>query len=282
MAMDNPPVVAMMRALNQGAEDIWLRTHQQWPDINIDVVAHIGSTNTALMDVARAGQLTHTRVMLAAEQTQGRGRLGKPWLTRVGDALTFSIALPWPASLPLAGLSLATGVAITRALEATPHTNTDRFTPRIKWPNDIWVNDQKLAGILVEVCGQAQQRCVVIGVGVNLYPPTGVLSHSGVAPTGLANYMGDGVPPDASAVVSNCVVQLVNMLRQFKRNGFETFAAEFDALDALKGRALHLSDGSQGTALGVDAEGGLRLQGASGAVQTIISQEVSVRPCVSP
>jgi BirA family biotin operon repressor/biotin-[acetyl-CoA-carboxylase] ligase len=178
-------------------------------------------------------------------------------------------------------LSLATGVAITRALEATPHTNTDRFTPRIKWPNDIWVNDQKLAGILVEVCGQAQQRCVVIGVGVNLYPPTGVLSHSGVAPTGLVNYMGDGVPPDASAVVSNCVVQLVNMLRQFKRNGFETFAAEFDALDALKGRALHLSDGSQGTALGVDAEGGLRLQGASGAVQTIISQEVSVRPCVS-
>jgi BirA family biotin operon repressor/biotin-[acetyl-CoA-carboxylase] ligase len=94
--------------------------------------------------------------------------------------------------------------------------------------------------------------------------------------------MGDGVPPDASAVVSNCVVQLVNMLRQFKRNGFETFAAEFDALDALKGRALHLSDGSQGTALGVDAEGGLRLQGASGGLQTIISQEVSVRPCVSP
>ena len=279
--MADTPTQTMMRALNSAAETIWLRTHQQWPSVSIDVVPDIASTNTALMDVARTGQLLGPRVMLAASQTAGRGRLGKPWQTSVGDALTFSMALPWPSPYPLAGLSLATGVTITKALLATPEVDRQRFRPRIKWPNDIWVDDQKLAGILVEVCGQDQQRCVVIGVGINLVAPTGVLSHNGVAPTGLAAYAQAHTPPSASDVVSNCVAALAAMTADFVQQGFAAFAESFDALDALKGRALHLSDGSQGLGLGVDSQGGLRIKSKSGDVLTIISQEVSVRPCVS-
>lgn len=278
--MADTPTHTMMRALNSAAEAIWLRTHQQWPNVSIDVLPEVGSTNTALMDVARSGQLDAPRVMLAASQTAGRGRLGKPWQTRVGDALTFSVALPWPSPLPLLGLSLATGVAITQTLQATTGLNA-AFAPRIKWPNDIWVDDHKLAGILVEVCGQDAQRCVVLGVGINITPPADVLSHNGVAPTGLAQHLQANAPINTSEVVASCVAALALMLGQFEHHGFAPFVQSFEKLDALKGRALHLSDGTQGIGLGVDSHGGLRLQSGSGDVQTIISQEVSVRPCVS-
>jgi BirA family transcriptional regulator, biotin operon repressor / biotin---[acetyl-CoA-carboxylase] ligase len=272
----------MMRALNRSAEDIWVRLHQQWPDLSIDVLPEVGSTNSALMDVARLGQLGSPRVMLTAEQTHGRGRLGKQWQTRVGDAITLSIALPWPHPRPLAGLSLATGVAVVHGLLATPDIDAQAFTPRIKWPNDIWVSDHKLAGILVEVCGQGEQRCVVIGVGINLVPPEGdhARSHNGVAPTGLNAYMPDRLKPQASAVATACVVHVAAMLQRFETSGFAAFQSDFDVLDALRGRLLHLSDGNRGTGAGVDSQGGLQLHSESGALQIIISQEVSVRPCL--
>ncbi|UFS55805.1 biotin--[acetyl-CoA-carboxylase] ligase [Comamonadaceae bacterium M7527] len=278
--MAHTPTQTMMRALNSAAEAIWLRTHQQWPNVSIDVVPEVGSTNTALMTVARSGDLNAPRVMLTASQTAGRGRLGKPWQTRVGDALTFSVALPWPGSLPLLGLSLATGVAIAQTLRTTKGLNNG-VAPRIKWPNDIWIDDHKLAGILVEVCGQDAQRCVVLGVGINITPPDGVLSHNGVVPTGLAQHLQADAALDISEVVASCVAALAAMLGQFEQHGFAPFVPSFEALDALKGRALHLSDGTQGIGIGVDSHGGLRLQSDSGDIQTIISQEVSVRLCVS-
>lgn len=278
--MADSPTQAMMRALNSAAEAIWLRTHQQWPNVSIDVVPEVGSTNTALMDAARSAGLSAPRVMLTASQTAGRGRLGKPWQTRAGDALTFSVALPWPGSLPLLGLSLATGVAIAQTLRATTGLKAG-VAPSIKWPNDIWINDHKLAGILVEVCGQDAQRCVVLGVGINITPPQGVQSHNGVAPTGLAQHLQANKALNISEVVASCVAALATMLDQFAHQGFAPFAQSFEALDALKGRALHLSDGTQGIGVGVDSHGGLRLRSDTGDIQTIISQEVSVRLCVS-
>lgn len=278
--MADSPTQTMMRALNSAAECIWLQTHQQWPNVSIDVLPEVGSTNTALMDVARSGHLSAPRVMLAASQTAGRGRLGKPWQTCVGDALTFSVALPWPSPQPLLGLSLATGVVIAQTLQATAGLRAD-FAPRIKWPNDIWVADHKLAGMLVEVCGQEAQRCVVLGVGINIQPPAGVLGHNGVAPTGLAQYLAVNAQLNISEVVASCVAALSVMLGRFERHGLSPFVQSFEALDALKGRSLQLSDGTQGVGMGVDAHGGLRIQSEPGNIQTIISQEVSVRPCAS-
>jgi BirA family transcriptional regulator, biotin operon repressor / biotin---[acetyl-CoA-carboxylase] ligase len=132
----------------------------------VDVVARTGSTNADLLAAARAGATAGT-VLVAEEQTAGRGRLDRSWQSRAGAALTFSVLLR-PAGVPAASrgwLPLLTGVAVASALQAA--TGIDVC---LKWPNDVLAaggvpgQPGKLAGILAELAGDA----IVIGIGLNV------------------------------------------------------------------------------------------------------------------
>jgi BirA family biotin operon repressor/biotin-[acetyl-CoA-carboxylase] ligase len=131
----------------------------------VDVVAHTGSTNADLLAAARAGASTGT-VLVAEEQTAGRGRLDRSWQSEPGAALTFSVLLR-PATVPPASrgwLPLLTGVAVASALRAS--TGVDVM---LKWPNDVLAGPSartsgKLAGILAEQTADA----IVIGIGLNV------------------------------------------------------------------------------------------------------------------
>ena len=268
---------AALQALTRQAEGIWQAVYPQWPDFSVEVLPSIASTNTELMRRARAGERAPT-LLVALEQSAGRGRRGKTWHSRPGGSLTFSLGLPFqPADW--SGLSLTVGVSLAESL----HPEL-----RLKWPNDLWWRGRKLGGILIEAATLGAQRYAVIGVGLNvelpepaqLRPDAGLVDEAAavalppVPPAALCELLAGR---DAGQWLAAVVPALVQDLQAFERAGFAAFAARFAARDALAGLELRLSDGQQGLAAGVGPDGALRLQTASGLVD-ITSAEVSVRP----
>ena len=266
------------------------------PGFTVEILPQIDSTNTELMRRARAGCMEPV-LLVAEQQTAGRGRLGRQWFSgadgaSVGasfadgpplgettpsggsaahavasvGALTFSLGLPLSPQ-DWSGLSLAVGLSVVQSL----HPDL-----RLKWPNDVWLHDRKLAGILIETASLGDLRYAVVGVGINIRERSA---------TGLATppaWLGEVLPGvDGPQALLRIVAPLVQALKAFEAQGFAPFQARFNERDALAGLAVTLSDGVSGTALGVDGVGALRLQTAQG-VKKITSSEVSVRPLSPP
>jgi BirA family biotin operon repressor/biotin-[acetyl-CoA-carboxylase] ligase len=246
-------------------EDIWQAVEPLLPGFTVEVLPQVDSTNSELMRRARAGRLDPI-LLVAQSQTAGRGRLGRGWASSPGDSLTFSLGLPL-APADWAGLSLAVGVAIAEALH-----------PRIaiKWPNDLWLGDRKLAGILIETAAAPgdvrSPRYAVIGVGINMRAP-GPGDYS-IAPAALGELL-PGI--EAGDALLRIARPLVESVKAFEAVGFTPFRARFDARDLLRDRIVTLSDGRTGTAHGTTEHGGLLVHTAAG-MATVTSSEVSVRP----
>jgi BirA family biotin operon repressor/biotin-[acetyl-CoA-carboxylase] ligase len=248
------------------AEAIWQELYPVLPDFTVEILPEIDSSNTELMRRARAGRIEPT-LLVAERQTEGRGRQGRNWRSAPRDTLTFSLGLPM-APRDWSGLSLVVGVAIAEAL----HPDLG-----LKWPNDLWWHDRKIGGILVETAGSGDagsERSVVVGVGLNITAPA-VTDGLRTPPAGLRELM-PGIT--ATAALGAIVPPLVRALLDFTEHGFAPWQARFAARDVLRGRAVTLSDGRQGTAASVDAEGVLQLRAASGEWESVRSAEVSVRP----
>jgi len=250
-----------------GAEALWEAVAPLLPGFTIEILPEVDSTNSELMRRARAGRAEPV-LLVAEHQSAGRGRLGRAWASAPGDSLTFSLGLPL-APADWSGLSLAVGVSLAESL----HPDLC-----LKWPNDLWLADRKLAGILIETAsfgaGGAAARQAVIGVGINIAPrPAGGLS---TPPAALRELLPD---IDAPGALSRVVPGLVRDVLAFAQAGFAPFHARFDARDALRGRAVTLSDGTSGTAAGVAGDGSLLVHTAAG-LHAVGSSEVSVRPAV--
>jgi BirA family transcriptional regulator, biotin operon repressor / biotin---[acetyl-CoA-carboxylase] ligase len=270
------------------AETIWEQVAPLLPNFTVEVLPEIDSTNTELMRRAKAGQIEPI-LLVAEKQTAGRGRLGREWhdlSERSGSdsipTLTFSLGMPL-SPVDWSGMSLAVGISIAQSLH-----------PRIglKWPNDLWVDGQKLAGILIETCsiGAAAQggarRYVVIGVGINIAQPTMTPSTAAallrIPATCLQALLETSTAPDALLSIA---LPLVQTMLTFSRLGFSPFASHFNALDVLRGKQIDVLNKltevstkmptSTGLALGVNAKGELMLQTTVG-LQTINSSEVSI------
>ncbi|MFG5778591.1 biotin--[acetyl-CoA-carboxylase] ligase [Comamonas sp. J-3] len=281
----------MSEPIRWPAEAIWQAVEPQLPGFTIEIVPSIDSTNTELMRRAREGR-QEPILLVAEQQTAGRGRLGRPWRSAVGDSLMFSLGLPL-APADWSGLSLAVGVSVAESLQPQlPAAGSS--TPRIglKWPNDLWLSgDHKLAGILVETASfiapggqpafgayggaldaQKSPRYVVVGIGINVRAPEG----DGLSTVPGSLQMVDG-RWDAPQALQAVVPPLITTLQAFARQGFAPLQQRFAQRDALAGRAVSLSDGSAGTAQGVAADGALQVQTAGGVV-AVTSSEISVRP----
>lgn len=244
-----------------------------WPGgVGVEVWPELDSTNSELMRRARAGR--QEPVLLVAEtQTAGRGRLGRQWhnaTAAVGSGLSFSLGLPLPHG-DLTGLSLAVGVMLAQALHEAL---------QIKWPNDLWWQQRKLAGILIEsplpsaptADTQAVPRYVVIGVGVNVAMVQAADLRT--PPAAVQEWW-----PQASApeLLLRIAPALVAGLQRYAHQGWPAFAADYAQRCCLQGKAVACSDGVQGVVLGVDDAGALRLQTTDGE-QRVVAGEVSVRP----
>lgn len=237
------------------------------PGFTVEVVPEIASTNSELMRRAREGR-TEPVLLVAEHQTAGRGRLGRGWVSHAGESLTFSLGLPL-APADWSGLSLAVGVSLAESLH-----------PRIqlKWPNDLWLADRKLAGVLIETAsfGEAgvSRRYAVIGIGINIAARD--VAGLAISPAALRELL-PGVAP--GEVLLRVAAPLVQAVQAFETFGFAPFQARFNARDALRDRAVVLSDGTKGTAHGA-SEAGALLVHTAGGMNTVTSSEVSVRPAV--
>ena len=230
------------------------------PAIAVEVTDQVDSTSTELLRRAARRDI-HGAVLAAEWQTAGRGRRGRVWTAVAGGSLTFSLGWRFEQGAGfVAGLSLAVGVAVVRALEAEGLSGVE-----LKWPNDLVHRHLKVGGILVELNGDALgPSTVVVGVGLNIRLPQNVKRDIAQPVSDLATVAGRGAPPiDRNKLLARLVSELAASLSQYAAQGFMPFAAEWQRRHAYQGKPvkLLLPDGEQvkGTVAGVDSTGALVL-----------------------
>ena len=234
----------------------------------------VDSTNSWLLERA-AGKTLSGSVCLAEQQTAGRGRRGRSWISPFGSNIYLSVL--WHYSLApaqLSGLSLAAGLAVVRALEKLGVRGIG-----LKWPNDVLADGCKLAGLLLEVLGEAGGPSqVVVGVGVNVRMSTRQGAEIDQPWTDLAS-MPDARDYSRNRLAALLIEHLVVMLDAFETQGLAPLLEEWGRYDLLQGRRVVLTRGDQrieGTHRGVDAQGALLLAQGD-RVQVHHAGEVSLR-----
>jgi BirA family biotin operon repressor/biotin-[acetyl-CoA-carboxylase] ligase len=293
-------------ALPWDTEALWQSLLGDLPGLCVEVLARTDSTNSQLLERARAaggrrdqpvtqpGDLAqggpneprspHGRrsvdvqpcLLIAEHQTQGRGRHGRTWQSGpAGASLCFSLSLPL-APPDWGGLSLAVGATLADALDGAG-------APRIglKWPNDLWLLDadgagRKLGGVLIETLAVGSHRMAVVGVGLNILPqsPTAPLA------SGCAWLQEIHPALDAPGALHRVARPLVRALLRFQERGFDpALQARYARRDLLRGRAVTTTAPGveRGVAEGVSERGALRVRTPDQRLHEVASGEVSVR-----
>lgn len=256
-------------------EAIWQAVEPTLPGFTCEALPTVDSTNTELMRRFKAGRPEPT-LLVAEQQSAGRGRLSRQWHSQRGDSLIFSLGMAL-SPVSWSGLSLAVGVSLADSLDPA---NAPPQRIALKWPNDLWLlpgkTERKLGGILVETATFEGQRYVIIGVGINVRRVAlAALAGSVVEPSCVQDLQPDADVANTLLAVLPPLVQTVQAFAQF---GFAPFQARFARRDVLAGRDVLLSDATQGQAHGVTELGALLVHTSAG-MKEITSSEVSVRPC---
>ena len=240
------------------------------PFVHLDV---IGSTNDHARRLALAGA-PHGTVVAAEQQTAGRGRQGRTWSAPPGRALTLS-ALARVGAAALEPLPLAVAIAICEACE-----DLVPVTCSIKWPNDVWVDDRKLAGVLIEA--RPQDGWAVIGIGLNVDTPLEELGDE-LRRSATSLRIAAGEPVDRDAALEALLERLAEWLGRL--DDPPAVAASVRERDALYGRRIVWSAGQQryqGEARGIDDDGALVVFTAAGERVRLDAGEVHLESKTAP
>jgi BirA family biotin operon repressor/biotin-[acetyl-CoA-carboxylase] ligase len=246
----------------------------------LEVLFEVDSTNTRLLG-CQGPPLGLADAAFAELQNAGRGRQGRRWISPFGASLALSVGWTFRDAEGVdSTLSLAVGVAVCRALAGLGARGI-----RLKWPNDIWFEDRKLGGVLVETRSGGGTAHVVVGVGLNLHLSDQSRRQIGAVagtPAFTALAAVDAAcpsPVSRNALAAALLGELLSMLPLFERQGFAAFRDEWRSLDALRGRPARLllaRAAVEGIARGVDEDGGLLLE-HGGNVDKFIAGEASLR-----
>lgn len=230
------------------------------------------STNDEAHRAAKAGA-PHGATWLAEQQTAGRGRRGRIWLSAPGESLLFSTLLRLrcaPTQLPR--IALVAGLAVRdAAARAAPNA-----TISIKWPNDVVAGDRKLAGILAEASTVGSRvEAVVVGIGINVHTrsfPREIADRA----TSVALLGGGGAPPDRAELFADVLASLDRDLHVVAERGLGLLQARLEAADVLRGRRVRCEGGTEGVAAGIDDEGRLLVEDDRGHVERWLAAEVNL------
>lgn len=234
----------------------------------------VDSTNAELMKQLATTSDGSVRVCIAEQQTSGRGRRGRAWVSPYAQNVYMSVAVPFSdGAQKLEGLSLLVGLVLVQTLEACGFRGCG-----VKWPNDVLLEGRKLAGILIEIAGDLTSDCVaVIGVGVNVLmkQPDSVIDQAWTSLL-LSRQAGQ---LDRNVLVSEFVQRLLAAIDEFQSGGFNPFVAAWESRDVWRGRPVRVQAGNtswSGLAMGVDNRGALKLETAEGEL-LLHGGEVSLR-----
>lgn len=241
------------------------------PAGGVSVLPVIDSTNQYLMD--RIGQLNSGDACVAEYQQAGRGRRGRKWFSPFGSNLYLSMYWKLEQGPAAAmGLSLVIGIVMAEVLHRLGAADV-----RVKWPNDLYLNDRKLAGILVELTGKTGDAAhLVIGAGINLKmrePATDTINQ------GWINLQEAGVNIDRNELTATLLKELRSALVHFEQEGLTPFIARWRGLDNFLDRSVKLLIGDQeihGIERGIDPQGALLLE-QEGIIKPYIGGEISLR-----
>jgi BirA family biotin operon repressor/biotin-[acetyl-CoA-carboxylase] ligase len=235
----------------------------------LTLLPQVDSTNSWLMQQVRTtGQSGHA--CLAEGQLAGRGRRGRRWVSPFGSNIYLSLAWRYEAGVEgVMGLSLAVAVALLRALRAQGVEGLG-----LKWPNDLYLEGRKLAGILIDLVGEVSGAChVVVGVGVNLGMPQ---TQAGAIDQPW-NHLGAEV--GRNRLAGQLLHQLLEVLEEFAQHGLEPFREEWLDADMFADRPVRLQIQEHeivGTARGIDQQGALLVE-VGGTLQRYPYGELSLR-----
>ncbi|MGL4838416.1 MAG: bifunctional biotin--[acetyl-CoA-carboxylase] ligase/biotin operon repressor BirA [Shewanella sp.] len=232
----------------------------------------IASTNGFML--SHTAELKNGDVCVAEYQSAGRGRRGRNWVSPYGHHLYFSLFWSFPRGMAQAmGLSLVVACTLVEVLKSYGVGQIG-----VKWPNDIYLNDKKLAGILIEMSGQADSECqLIIGIGVNMAMPE---EQAKAIDQPWSDLSGIAIQLDKTQLVIALQKQLKRDIQLFEREGFAAFKTRWQTADLFYGKDIRLLMGDtviDGVCRGVDAQGGVLLQTADG-LKAFIGGEISLRP----
>lgn len=244
-------------------------------DISWQLLDSVDSTNAeAMRALAAAGKGPAVHVCVAEQQTTGRGRRGREWVSPYAQNIYLSVAVPFSEGAQrLEGLSLLVGLVLVETLEACGFNGCG-----LKWPNDVLLDGRKLAGILVEITGDLTADCVVvIGVGINVLMKESDSSISQLWTSLLLSRQKGQL--DRNLLIGEFLRRLLLAMQVFRVTGFSSFVNAWQSRDAWQGLPVRVQAGSvswSGVARGVDGSGALKLDTAEGEL-LLNGGEVSLR-----
>jgi len=241
-------------------------------ELPIEVHSIIDSTNSYLL--RKIPNISKGQTCIAEYQQAGRGRRGRKWQSPFGSHLYLSMYWPLEQGMSEAmGLSLVVGLAISDAIQ--------KFAPNeveLKWPNDVYVLGKKIAGILVELEGQAQglSHCVV-GVGLNVQMPKSASDEIDQPWTDLASHYSEKI--DRNKLVAEVIHCIYQRLKQHQDSGFASMIEEWQQQDLFLNKTVKIVTGekeTRGVYRGVNEQGAMLLE-INGKFSPIYGGEVSLR-----
>ena len=257
----------------------------------LERVAETKSTNDDLLGRWRAGELIDPVARVAQNQTAGKGRVGRSWLANPEDSLCFSLAYPFQRSpSELSGLSLLVGLAVLQGIANALGIEKSALYAqglRLKWPNDLLLNNAKLGGILIEG-GQAkigEPTWMIIGVGINLRNASAIQnslnSERSFKVASLDKILPSSIQlPDAEFISLKLIDSFEQHLPAFDQRGFALYQHQWMEWDAFKDIEVCISGASKapvyGIAKGVDSSGALLLEQETKTI-FIYAGDVSLR-----
>ncbi len=232
----------------------------------------LDSTNQWLLD--KIPNINNGQTCIAEYQLAGRGRRGRTWISPFASHLYFSYYWRFDAGIEkLSGLSLLVGVATVNALESIGIQGVS-----LKWPNDIYYQGKKLAGILIELNAQANEAChTVIGIGINVRMPPEQAKLIDQPWTDLNNLTNEKV--DRNLLSAMLITELQKLLPDYQKNGLQPHMARWFDLDYFLNKPVNVLVAHKkivGICRGIDNSGALLLE-SNGKIEAYIGGEVSLR-----
>ena len=247
------------------------------PGLALEVLEETDSTSTHLLQGGMDD--SHGRVCLAEAQREGRGRRGRRWVATPWRNILLSMAWRFeqgPAAL--AGLSLAAGVAAVRALQAYGVSGVG-----LKWPNDLLWRERKLAGLLVDIRGEAAGPCcAVLGLGLNVQLDARDAAAIDQPWVDLHTALNQTI--DRNRLAALLIHHFREMFRRFESDGLAAFRDDWEAHHRYARQRVSLMQGDtriDGRVHGIDDSGALLIRDASGELRRFHSGEISLREAVS-
>jgi BirA family biotin operon repressor/biotin-[acetyl-CoA-carboxylase] ligase len=239
---------------------------------SVEVLQSIQSTNTHLLN--QEILTNRAKVCVSEAQYAGRGRRGNDWMSAPYRNVMLSISWGfdhWPETIT--GLGLAVALTIVESINEKYGTDV-----KIKWPNDLMVGSDKLAGILIDVAGESSGSCnVVVGLGLNVHQPDWSDGDSAYDWVDLNSL---GVVPDRNELIGLISKNLIAMLGQFGESGFAPLVTRWNSLSSFNGKRVRVGSNSsyvEGRMLSVDSAGALLVVDDKGQKHRYAESNVSVR-----